>query len=260
MKIIGLNWKLNPQTEQEALEIATLSDWKNAIIFPPAIFLRQIVTQTKRAKVGAQNVYWQNSGAFTGEISPLMARDEGASFALVGHSERRRYFFETDQLIHKKIKAILSAGLGAVLCVGELKDVHQRGLPFVKRFLFSQLKKDLDDVTVPKTSRLIVAYEPIWAIGSGVPDDPNASAEIAQFLKNTLLSRFNISNPAILYGGSVNSGNIREFLKHPEIDGVLIGGASVEKRELKKIAKMAPYVREVDVVGKNRKDGRFTKS
>lgn len=245
MKIIALNWKLNPETEKEALSLLGFSDRKSVLLFPPSIFLAKIAQKAKRAGVGAQNIFWEERGAFTGEISPSMVKDSGSRWVLIGHSERRKYFGETDDIVNRKVKAALGARLKVILCVGEPWEVRKKGIRAAKAFVRNQLKKDLSGIKNFKfqIKNLVVAYEPIWAIGTGKSDKPEESAEMAEFIKETLYPKplpaqaGHTLNPKVLYGGSVNAKNIAAFLEPREIDGVLVGGASLKKEELKRIFK-----------------------
>lgn len=221
-KIIALNWKLNPATEKEARRLALLSDKKGVVLFAPSIFLGSIAEKTTKAALGAQNIFWEQRGAFTGEISASMVKSVGAEWILVGHSERRKYFGETDEVVAKKLEAAARAGLKIILCVGEPWSIRKKGVEEAKKFVARQLK------SVPRNVSLIVAYEPVWAIGTGKSDVPEESAAMTKFIKG-------ITGARVLYGGSVQGENILRFLDRQEIDGVLIGGASVNKTELKKI-------------------------
>ncbi len=241
MKILAFNWKLNPATEREALSLSNLSDRKGVMLFPPAVFLGAVARRAKRAEVGVQNLFWETEGAFTGETSPVMVKSLGVRWALVGHSERRKYFGETDEIVNKKIKAALAAGLHVVLCVGEPSSARKKGIRTARAFVRKQLVNGLSGVEnfKPQIKNLVVAYEPIWAISEGAAhhpsDTPKDSAEMAKFIKGILSPKPYALTPKVLYGGSVDSKNIEGFLKPREIDGVLIGGASVRKEELKKM-------------------------
>ncbi len=233
-KIIALNWKLNPESIREASVLLSHSDNRNVIVFPPFIFLPLAKNKLKKSGLGAQDVFWEEKGAFTGEVSSSMLLNSGAKYVLVGHSERRKYFNETDEIINKKIKSAIKSGLKVILCVGEPSDVRRMGLTEAKKFIAFQLKEDLDKISV---KNLIVAYEPIWAIGTGKSDDPAESAEMAGFIGQILKYKHKISDPKVLYGGSVDSKNVRDFIGFKEIGGVLVGGASLNKEELGKILK-----------------------
>lgn len=245
-KIIVANWKMNPLTVSEALKIASAVDVKGVVICPPPPFLIQVKSQLKKAGLGAQDVFGDGpptgQGAFTGEISPAMLKKIGVEYVIIGHSERRRHLAETDEMIGRKIKAAVSAGLKVVLCVGEQLSVRKKGLPAAKNFVKSQLLKDLkgtiSDLQL-RTSNIIVAYEPIWAVGTGKPDNPSETADMAKFIKTILASRFMIHASRVLYGGSVTSSNIARILKYDEIGGALVGGASLKPGEFKKIIKIS---------------------
>lgn len=261
-KIIAFNWKMSPSSLKEAEQIIKIFQNPRSmihdprlIICPPFIFLQPLskLLKTKNSKLkihlGAQDVFWAKQGAFTGEISASMLKNLGVKYVIIGHSERRKWQNETDEIINKKIKIALETGLKIILCVGENLSVRKKGIKFVKQFIKSQLQKDLSKLCPYGTSRearqttnyklqtnLIVAYEPIWAIGTGNYCDPKDAVEVVKFIKQTLNPKV-ILNSKVLYGGSVNSKNIKDYLKYKEIDGVLVGGASVDKKELKLILK-----------------------
>lgn len=216
-------------------------------ICPPFIYLlglAGLINKTK-VKLGAQDLFYDNSsgngGAFTGEISPKMLKNLGVEYVIIGHSERRKYLGETDEMINKKVLAALKAGLKVILCIGEDLSIRKHGKKAVENFIKNQLQKDLKSISNQKSAinNLIVAYEPIWAINTGYSDTPEDAAEMIKFIKKILNSKFSIVNPKVLYGGSVDSKNIGDFLKRPEIDGALIGHASLKAEEVRKIIKIA---------------------
>ena len=180
-----------------------------------------------RIRLGAQNVHWEDSGAYTGEISGAMLEELGVRYVAIGHSERRQYFGETDETVNLRLKAAQKHGLTPILCVGETKA--QRDAGETESHIFSQLEKDLVDID---QTNLIIAYEPIWAIGTG---DTCESAEANRVIG---LIRSKLSNPdvTIQYGGSVKPGNIDEIMAQPEINGALVGGASLEPDSFARIA------------------------
>lgn len=243
-KIIAANWKMNPSSRSEAVRLAKASDEKGVIIFPPFVFLSAISKIIKKADLGAQDVFWENppdGGAFTGEISANMIKRSGGSWVIIGHSERRRYLEESDEIINKKIKASLASGLKVILCIGESLTVKKEGTDFAKNFIKSQLKKNLlglENFNL-KDSNLVIAYEPIWAIGTGKPDDPADAADMAGFIKSYLSANIPALKPVVLYGGSVTSSNTARIFEHKEIDGALVGGASLKTGEFKKIIRIA---------------------
>ena len=179
-----------------------------------------------RVQMGAQNVHWEECGAYTGEISGPMLTEIGVRYVIVGHSERRQFFGETDQTVNLRLKAAQRYGLTPILCVGETK--HQRDAGETESLIIDQLEKDLEDVD---QENLVIAYEPIWAIGTGY------TCEFTEANRVVSLIRSQLSNPnvSIQYGGSVKPNNIDEIMAQPEIDGVLVGGASLEPASFTRI-------------------------
>lgn len=172
-----------------------------------------------RVKLGAQNVHWEESGAYTGEISGLMLKEIGVSYVVVGHSERREYFGETDETVNLRLKAAQSYGLTPILCVGETKQ--QRDAGETESHIFSQLEKDLVDVD---QENLVIAYEPIWAIGTGDTCESGEANRVIGLIRSKLTN----AEVPIQYGGSVKPNNVDEIMAQPEIDGALVGGASLQ--------------------------------
>ncbi len=203
------------------------------VLCPPFVWLTDLSHKpVPGLEFGAQDAFWEEQGAFTGEISPRMLKSSGVKYVLVGHSERRR-LGETDEIVNKKMKAVLAAGLRAILCVGESAEVRSKGMGAAKRAVAAQLKNDLAGVKA-QNGKLAVAYEPIWAIGAGNADDPAAAGEMAGLIRSILSSKV-----PVLYGGSVTSGNAERFLSRKDIDGALVGGASLSAPEFKKIVALA---------------------
>ncbi len=229
-KIIIANHKMNPLTVSESIKLAEAEDLKDLYLAPPSIFLSEVKKNIKNAELVAQDVGVSEFavGACTGEISALMLKKMGVKMVLVGHSERRAGG-ETDLQISKKIKTALSAGLKVVLCVGEQLSIRQKGLSVVKKFLEKQINTAiLESKNTKEIKNLLIAYEPVWAIGSGKFANPEEVAEIASFLKTLI-------NSKVLYGGSVSVENAKDFLSKLEIDGLLVGGLSLKPKEFKKI-------------------------
>ena len=200
-----------------------------AVICPPFPYL-DTFARKKNFRLGAQDVFWENlrsGGAYTGEVSAAMLKDFGVEYVIIGHSERRA-FGETDGIINKKMKTALSAGLKIIFCVGESREIRRKGIAAAKIFVRSELRAGLSGVKKKFLKGITIAYEPIWAIGTGNPDTPKSAAEMADYIKKLLPVH-------ILYGGSVNSGNAKRFLVQKEIDGALVGGASLDPKEFKKI-------------------------
>jgi triosephosphate isomerase (TIM) len=214
---------------------------KEVVIFPPAVYLRDIVSLCKGSKidVGIQNIYFEKEGAFTGEISPLMAKDTGVRYALIGHSERRHVFHETDEDVNKKIAAALEARLEPVLCVGELLEQREAGNP--EDVVKEQVIKALKDIDIGIIHKIIIAYEPVWAIGTGKVATPEIAETMHKAIRDTIgenYSRQIADKMPILYGGSVKPGNIADLYKMENIDGVLVGGASLKINSFLDIIKL----------------------
>ena len=246
-KLIVANWKMNPSTETEAIKLARASDHKNVVICPSFVYISSIKYQVSRAQIGAQDVFWEESGPYTGEISAVMLKNLGVRYVIVGHSERRRLFYETDEMVSKKLLAALKEGFKVILCVGEPLAIRRKGIPAAKRFVKKQLLTALKGTLnlKPITSNLIVTYEPVWAISGGKrdirgkADKPEEALEMIRFIKKILDSRFMIHDSRIIYGGSVNGENAGDFLKYKEIGGALVGGASLRPQEFRSIVRTA---------------------
>lgn len=243
--IIG-NWKMNT-TLQTGLELvnALAKDLNNVPdrevgVCPPFIYLAEIkkVIQSTNIKLGAQNMHWEAKGAFTAEISATMLKDIGCDYVIIGHSERRHIFSETDQMINKKIKAALNTQLTPVFCVGEQLEEREKGT--TDQVLRQQVEKGLNELTAEQINNIIIAYEPVWAIGTGKTATPAQAQEAHLFVRN-LISRLTdetvAQNVRILYGGSVKPDNAGELMIQPDVDGALVGGASLEAGSFSKIVK-----------------------
>ncbi len=232
-KLIIANWKMNPRTRREAEELARASDVEGLIICPPFVFIDDVSRMISRARLGAQDVFWEEWGAYTGEVSLPELQDLGVEYVIVGHSERRQNLGETDEMVARKIAAAIKAGITAVLCIGETRIERDAGQTeaVVKR----QLQIGLSKLINSSTTQLIIAYEPIWAIGTGTPDTPEDMISMVKLIKNQVSG----IKYQVIYGGSVTSKNAESFLKHSEIEGVLVGGASLRSEEIKKILEIA---------------------
>lgn len=243
-KIIIANWKMNPSSQGEALRLIksilsqTLSKNVELIIAPSFIYLESIKKLLpKEIKLGAQNMSFAERGAFTGEISGLMLKNIGCDYVIIGHSERRYKIGETDETINLKLKEAFKASLNPILAIGE----KERGDDIVK-VLNSQIKSALDGVKASEIGRLIVAYEPIWAIGTGLSDTPDHALSSALLIRkivgNLYTPDFAVDLP-VLYGGSVMAQNSADFIGQVGINGALVGGASLNTLEFLKIIKSA---------------------
>ena len=178
--------------------------------------------------IGAENMYFEEKGAFTGEISPAMLDDAGVKYVIIGHSERRQYFGETDQTVNKRVLAAVAAGLKVILCVGEMKDVREAGA--TDGLVDYQTIMALNGLTAEQVADVVIAYEPVWAIGTGKTASAEQAEEIHAHIRATLAAKYGntvADDCTILYGGSANAGNAKELFSKPNVDGGLIGGASL---------------------------------
>jgi len=207
----------------------------NSIICAPSLFLNCLVKHGKGIiDVGAQNMYYQESGAFTGEISPVMLKDLGVKYCIIGHSERREIFKEDDELISLKVESAIKHSIKPILCIGETLEIRNSNK--TNELLKNQLIKDLSKVKDFKD--IIIAYEPIWAIGTGVSATVKEAEDTIKYIKQVLKEEFNVNLP-VLYGGSVKTNNFEEFIKNKIIDGALIGGASLDPNNFIEFTKIA---------------------
>ena len=263
---IVANWKCNPITLREAeLLFSSVRDGIKSkedveiVICPPFVYLPALSRDSQsltsggssfaRRKAsfgglafGSQNCFWEEKGAFTGEISPLMLKDLGCQYVILGHSERRKYFSETDEMINKKLKATFDAKLTPILCIGETQEERNQGKN--EEILKNQLQKALYKATSYKlqATSFVVAYEPIWAIGTGNACSPGEVEKTAVFIRKILTGLYdqNIAEQIpILYGGSVNSQNAQKYIKEANLQGLLVGGASLKADEFIGITKIA---------------------
>jgi len=243
------NWKMNTtvtEAEQlifEMLEKLDRIEGVEKVLCPPFVSLVAVnmMLRGSSIKLGAQNMYFETAGAYTGEISPLMLR-ELCEFVILGHSERRWYFGETDEIVNKKVKAALANKLQPILCVGERLAENEAGK--TEEVVNRQVTAALNGIE--PVSNLVVAYEPVWAIGTGKAASGEQAAATIQFIRDVLAKLWNKSiaqDLRILYGGSVTSANIAEFISHPEIDGALVGGASLKAEEFASIVEQTAKIK-----------------
>jgi triosephosphate isomerase len=248
--IMAANWKMH-KTHLEAIrDVQKLSYLLNrddverveVVVCPPFTALRaiQILIESDRLRfgLGAQNVHFEEKGAFTGEISPPMLSALKVRHVIVGHSERRELFGETDEMVNRKVRAVFAHGMIPILCVGE--TLHERDLGNTEERVEGQVRAALAGVASEDVGKLVVAYEPIWAIGTGRNAEPADAGEVVGLIRRTLASLYSKETADVVrvqYGGSVKPGNIREFMAHPEIDGALVGGASLDPEEFALIVK-----------------------
>jgi triosephosphate isomerase len=243
--LIVANWKLNPTSQKEAKFLFNsvkngIKNIKNVevVICPPFVFLFHLQPTTHNLRLGAQDCFWEEKGPFTGEISSLMLKDFNCRYVILGHSERRRYFGETDEMINKKIKAVLSAKLNPIFCIGETKTERKKGQ--TKEILKSQIQKGLKGIPRRKIKNLVIAYEPVWAIGTGNPCDVEEAQKMGLLIRKIMAKKYSLSIAKaikILYGGSVNSKNAKPYITEANFQGLLVGGASLDPKEFVKIVK-----------------------
>jgi len=250
-KLIVANWKMNPVSKNQAKEIFSgirkgadgASDAVSAqgsgestevVVCPPFVWLAEGRQQAAEGgfALGAQNCFWEEKGAFTGEVSAQMLKDLGVEYVIIGHSERRKYFAETDELVNKKIKKSLEAELKIIFCIGETAE--ERDVGKKQEVLERQIKFGLKDLQITDKLQITVAYEPIWAIGTG----NNCSVEETEQSIN-FIRKFVPDGVRILYGGSVKNNNSADYIRKAGADGLLVGGASLDPEEFVKIIKSA---------------------
>ena len=237
-KVIAGNWKMNNDLKETQNLLSKLSSGLSmdnlncdVIVCPPftSLFEAYSLLKDTKIKIGAQNMYFESSGAFTGEISANMLIGIGCEYVILGHSERRSIFGETDELINKKIKKAIESGLKPIFCVGELLEEREGGI--TEKIIEKQIKSGLNGISSEEMSKLIIAYEPVWAIGTGKTASPAQAQEVHQFIRSLIDEKYgaSISNNIIIqYGGSVNANNASELLFQKDIDGALVGGASLK--------------------------------
>jgi triosephosphate isomerase len=233
--IYAANWKMNhgPAAARDFAErflAATRPvEGRELWFFPPAVSLKTLaeaLSSRRDVRVGSQNVHWEAKGAFTGELSIPLVTEAGARMTLVGHSERRHLFGETDEQVGRKVAAALKAGIVPLMCVGETLAEREGGR--TEQVVLRQVDMVLERVPPPDWASVTVAYEPVWAIGTGKNATPDDAAQVHELIRFALNRRGVKDHVPILYGGSVNTGNVLALLERPELDGVLVGGASLD--------------------------------
>ncbi|MGI8431473.1 MAG: triose-phosphate isomerase [Chthoniobacterales bacterium] len=248
-KIIAANWKMH-MTESEAEAFITtflreIGDFDAAeiVIVPPFTAISkvsQLLTQAQNIKVGAQNMHWERSGAFTGEISPAMLRELFVRYVVLGHSERRAMFGETNEIVNRKVHAAYEELLRPIVCIGETLGEREAGN--VEKVLATQLYGSLAKVSAKELLETVVAYEPVWAIGTGKTASAEQAQEAHAFIRKMLADLSDAATAdkvRIQYGGSVKPDNAHELMSQPDIDGALVGGASLDPRSFAQIAQAA---------------------
>ncbi|OUP39748.1 triose-phosphate isomerase [Olsenella sp. An188] len=250
-RMIAGNWKMNKTWGEGVVLAQGLADELkdgtgdvDVVVCPPAVDLKgvsEVIEQTSAPfALGGQNVYWEESGAFTGETAPSMLEAVGATHCIIGHSERRDYFGETDEDVNKKAKALMAHGIVPISCCGESLEVREAGKHV--EFVVDQIKKDTEGLEITDPSKYVIAYEPIWAIGTGKTATADDAQEVCGAIRATLVEIFGEETAAgirVLYGGSAKPENIAGFLEKEDVDGALVGGASLKADSFAAMVKSA---------------------
>ncbi len=251
MPLVAGNWKMYKTSGEGALLVQALAplvsdslDRVEVAVCPPFTALKSVSTVIEldglAIKLGSQDCYWEEEGAFTGAIAPRMLVELRCDYAIVGHSERREYFGDTDETVNKKVKAVFGAGITPIMCCGESLETYEAG--GTEAYVRDQVRAGLDGIDADKAAHLVIAYEPIWAIGTGHTPTPEKANDVARNIRATVGAMF--GPPAgktcrILYGGSVKPENAYMFFAEPDIDGALVGGAALDADSFAGIARAA---------------------
>ena len=252
MPLLAANWKMNPTNIDDALDLVRgvlavargHADKIEVVICPPFPWLLGVaeVLDQSGVKLGAQDSFWEASGAFTGEVSPAMLKPY-CQWVIIGHSERRLYLGETDEMVAKKTAAALSSEMGVIMAVGELADHYDEGKS--DEIVSAQVRAGLANCSADDSARLVIAYEPVWAIGSGRNADPEHAYKTMRMIRKTvgeMIGAGAARKVRILYGGSVKANNVQQYVELPLCDGVLVGGASLDPEEFSGIVKVTAEV------------------
>ena len=250
--LLAANWKMNPVDGGEAVDLVrgvlpaaqAASETVEVVLLPPFPWLLGVaeVMEGSGVKLGAQDCFWEQSGAYTGEVSPAMLRG-WCQWVIVGHSERRIYLGETDDMVSRKAAAALANELNVIVCVGELEDHYDAGRS--DEIVTAQVKASLANCSADDSSRLVVAYEPVWAIGTGKSADPEHAYKTMRLIRRVvgeLIGAGAARKVRVLYGGSVNAANVESYVELPLCDGCLVGGASLKAEEFSQIVKVTAEV------------------
>lgn len=244
---IAGNWKMNKTISEAKDLVSSLKDLVKDIkdvevgVCPPDIDLPAVVEIAKDSniKVGGQNMHWEESGAYTGDVSPVMLKELGVEYIIIGHSERREYYNETDEEVNKKVKAAFEHGLKPIICVGE--SLEERKAKETREVVENQIRKALKGLNQKQVSQTVVAYEPLWAIGTGESASAKQANQVISYIRDVIETDYleAAEDVRIQYGGSVKPHNIEEFMSESDIDGALVGGASLSADSFAEIAKKA---------------------
>ena len=243
--VIAGNWKLNKTIVEAVSFVKQLSPLVSGIsnveiVIAPVFTALSKVSDAmadSNIKLSAQDCFWEPEGAFTGEVSPALLKDAGCSYVIVGHSERRQFFCESDTTVNKKVKAVISNGLAAIVCVGETLEEREAGQAFT--VVGGQVDKALEGLTCADMEQVVIAYEPVWAIGTGRTATMEQAQEVHEFIRSRIEKLLGIAVSAgtrILYGGSVKPDNVKSLMAQADVDGALIGGASLNVHSFSEIA------------------------
>ncbi len=245
--IIGGNWKMYKVREEATKTVVELRDQiedvkdLEIVVFPPFTLLKTVgeLLQGSKVGLGAQNMFWKEEGAYTGEISPRMLIDLGCQYVILGHSERRGYFTESNEMVNKKLQAALKFNLTPLICVGEKLEERKKGR--AKEVVETQIRESLLGIEASEGKKVIVAYEPVWAIGTGETATPEQAEEMHSYIREILEEIWDASTANLIriqYGGSVKPENIKELMAKKNIDGALVGGASLDSASFARIIKL----------------------
>lgn len=244
--LIAGNWKMNENIAESVELVSQLKEMVSGVegvevvVAPPYTALGSVAATIKDSNIflSAQNTFWEESGAFTGEISPSMLKDIGCQYTIIGHSERRQYFEETNEMVNKKLKAALKASLTPIVCIGETLEEREAGKTLT--VIEKQLREGLNGLSSDEMEVVVIAYEPVWAIGTGRTATPDQAQEVHQFIRKQIAQIFGervAEKIRILYGGSVKPDNIDQLMAQRDIDGALVGGASLKADSFARIVK-----------------------
>ena len=247
-KIVAGNWKMNKTNSEAVKTVTELKEIVNGlngaeiVVATPFTAISDVVKAVAgtNIKVAAQNMHWEEKGAFTGEIAPCMLKELGVEYVILGHSERREYFGETNEIVNKKVKAALKNGITPILCVGEKLADREAGN--TENVVKDHTVGGMKDLTSEEAAKVVIAYEPVWAIGTGKTASPEQAEEVHLFIRTLLTEMYDVATAekiVIQYGGSMNAANSKDLLAKPNIDGGLIGGASLVPADFSVIVKNA---------------------
>lgn len=245
--VIGGNWKMYKVRGEATKTVVELRDQiedvkdVEIVVFPPFTLLETVgeILQGSKVGLGAQNMFWKEEGAYTGEISPRMLVDLGCQYVILGHSERRSYFTESNEMVNKKLQAALKFNLTPLICVGEKLEERKKGR--AKEVVETQIRESLLGIEASEGKKVIVAYEPVWAIGTGETATPEQAEEMHSYIREILEEIWDASVANLIriqYGGSVKPENIKELMTKKNIDGALVGGASLDSASFTRIIKL----------------------